>query len=137
MKVHILESQEELEDMKRDYGTLILQFSANWCGPCRTITPQVKELMATIDNSEAAYIYCDIDQFDNLAQVYGVSSIPSFSIYRKTISDGGVTVSVMTKDNLLISSNLDDITKLLIDNNILKLEQPDSHTKINTKECRS
>ena len=55
-------------------GTLVVQFSASWCAPCKVLTK-------TIDQNEAKFtnpIYkMDIDENPQLAQALGIRSVPT------------------------------------------------------------
>lgn len=52
----------------------LLKFSADWCGPCHAVAPQL-EKVANDFNLEVEII--DIDDNPGLAQEYGVSSVPT------------------------------------------------------------
>jgi thioredoxin len=59
----------------------IVDFSAEWCGPCRRITPLFHEL-ATQYKGQAAFFSVDIDSQQELATDQGVGSIPAFHFYK-------------------------------------------------------
>jgi thioredoxin len=53
----------------------IIDFYADWCGPCKMIAPIMKELAATYKD-EIIFYKIDVDVEQELAAVFGVSSIP-------------------------------------------------------------
>lgn len=60
-------------------GTLpaIIDFYADWCGPCKMVAPILEELSNEYDNRIVIYkVNTDIEQ--ELAGVFGIQSIPSF-----------------------------------------------------------
>ena len=50
----------------------ILYFNASWCGPCRNLKPIVESLSSQLNIQSI-----DIDQNQQLAQEYGIRSIPA------------------------------------------------------------
>ena len=83
MKYITLEDNRMFENIKNSghYEKMYIQFSANWCGPCKMITPKVKELVNNTQNDNAIYCYCDVDDYDELASKLNITSIPTFVIY--------------------------------------------------------
>lgn len=58
-------------------GTLpaIIDFYANWCGPCKTIAPILEELSATYEGKLAIY-KVDTEAEEELSVIFGIQSIP-------------------------------------------------------------
>ena len=54
----------------------IIDFYADWCGPCRMIAPYMEEMAATYKND--IYVYkVNTDYAQTLAQYFGINSIPA------------------------------------------------------------
>lgn len=53
----------------------VIKFSADWCGPCQTLSPIVKEIAAEFPDVEFQYV--DVDENPALAQQFSVASIPT------------------------------------------------------------
>ncbi len=65
---------------------VVIDFWAEWCGPCKMISPIVDEL-ATEYEGRAVVGKCDVDSADEVAAVYKVRNIPTIIFIK-----GGVVV---------------------------------------------
>lgn len=55
----------------------VIDFSATWCGPCRSMEP-ILENMALKYNGKIVVYQIDVDKEPELAAAFGVSSVPAF-----------------------------------------------------------
>ncbi|MFB6246613.1 MAG: thioredoxin [Candidatus Pacearchaeota archaeon] len=62
-------------------GTVLIDFYADWCMPCVMMSPIVDE-MAKKFEGKAKVGKVNVDDNQELAQKYGVSSIPNFIIFK-------------------------------------------------------
>lgn len=65
--------------LKSDVPVLV-DFYADWCGPCRMIAPVLEELAK--ETPDARIVKVDVDQASQLAVRYGVSSIPNLIVFK-------------------------------------------------------
>ena len=70
--------------LKSDVPELV-DFYADWCGPCQRLAPILEELAA--ENPDARIVKVNVDQSPSLAAEYGVNSIPSLKVFK----NGAVT----------------------------------------------
>ena len=60
---------------------VLVDFYADWCGPCQMLTPVLEELSK--DHEELEIIKINTDNFMELAQEYGIMSIPALKLFSK------------------------------------------------------
>ena len=61
-------------------GTVILDFWAEWCGPCKMIAPLVEELSEA--HPEITFAKVNVDDEPAIAAAYGIMSIPTLIKFR-------------------------------------------------------
>ena len=78
-------------------GTVLLQFSADWCGPCKAMEPTVEKFK---ERSKVTYQKVNVDTDNKIAQKYGVRNIPCFIVLKDGIAVGR-QVGIQSVDQLL------------------------------------
>ncbi|MFC7115798.1 thioredoxin family protein [Natronoarchaeum sp. GCM10025703] len=74
-----IETEDTLRTTLAEHDEVIVDFFADWCGPCQQQTPIMEELAGRVD---APILSVDTDEFQSLAAQAGVRSIPTIVVYR-------------------------------------------------------
>jgi thioredoxin 1 len=82
-----IESTSQFDALIESGQRVLVDFYADWCGPCKMVAPTVDGLAV---DSEYPVVKLDIEEFENIASRYDVSSIPTFIVF-----DGGVPTERM------------------------------------------
>lgn len=75
----IVNSSEYNQEIKD--GVVVVDFFANWCGPCKMLAPIFEELGKEY-NGKVKFIKVDVDQSPDLAMRYQVASIPTVIVVK-------------------------------------------------------
>ena len=74
--VHV-ESEHHFGDVVAE-GVVLVDFYADWCGPCKMLAPVVEDIAETTDATVAKV---DIDAHQGLAREYGVQGVPTVFLF--------------------------------------------------------
>lgn len=77
--IEVTEKTFENEVINSDIPVLA-DFYADWCGPCKMLRPSVEELSEEMQNVK--FVSINIDDNDELAYKYGISSIPCLVLFK-------------------------------------------------------
>ena len=69
-------SKENFQELLQSGQPVVIDFWAEWCGPCRMMSPIVDELAAEFEG-KVVIGKCDVEQNDDITMKYGVRNIPT------------------------------------------------------------
>lgn len=78
-------TKDNFNEIKASEKTVLLDFYADWCGPCRMVSPIVDEIAEEREDILVGKI--NVDEEGELAGAFGVTSIPTLVVMK-----GGETV---------------------------------------------
>ena len=94
--IHV-ENADQFDELVADHDVVMVDYHAEWCGPCKMLEPTVEELASETD---AAVLKVDIDELQDLAKDAGVRSVPTLEFYKGGEAAERV-VGVQDKSDLL------------------------------------
>ncbi|MBV9121188.1 MAG: thioredoxin [Chloroflexi bacterium] len=68
-------------DVLKSSEPVLVDFWATWCQPCRMVAPVVDEI-ASENSGKLKVVKLDVDENQNTAMQYGVSSIPTLILFK-------------------------------------------------------
>jgi thioredoxin 1 len=74
-------AEDEFEETVKQ-GITLVDFYADWCGPCRMIAPHLESLSKEL-TGEAQIVKLDVDHAQRVASNYQVTSIPTLILFRE------------------------------------------------------
>lgn len=80
---HVIESRDDFSSAISEHDVCVVDFFGTWCGPCTTLATTLTNVAQhdlTLRN--AHFIKVDVDEFSDLAEVYGVTALPYLIFFK-------------------------------------------------------
>ena len=75
-----LNNQNFTDEVLNISNTVLVDFYADWCGPCKMISPIVDEI--SFERSDVSVCKVNVDENTTLAEKYNVMSIPTLIVFK-------------------------------------------------------
>lgn len=107
--VHQIEGSSFQEEVVKSTQPVVVDFYADWCGPCKMIEPVIHQLSKEYDG-KVKFVKVDTDANQELAVQFGIMSIPTVMFFSKgkveDIVIGAVPAAVLkTKLEALVKAS--------------------------------
>ena len=73
--------KKSFADIINGHKPVLVDFSAEWCGPCKMMPPILKEVKDKMGDS-ITILKMDIDRNPNVASAYQIQSVPTLIVFR-------------------------------------------------------
>lgn len=99
-KMSVLEvtSNEFEKEILKSEKPVLVDFYADWCGPCKMLAPIVEQVAT--ENNDVKVCRINVDEAQDLAVEYGIMSIPTLVVI-KNGKEANRAVGVLGKDEIL------------------------------------
>ena len=99
-----IENKEHLEQILSENSAVVMDFYADWCGPCKQLSPILEQVSQ--DQKDVVFCKINVDENEDLARSYGVRSIPSL----KYVKNGDVVKTTLGVQPIkLITESISEI----------------------------
>ena len=97
-------TEDSLADLISQNQTVLVQFSAGWCGNCRIMKPKFKKKSS--ENNGIPFVIVDSEKFPNSRKLADVSNLPTFAVFK----NGECVNQLQTNKSELLLSFIDEAT---------------------------
>lgn len=96
--------QDNLSEFISNNDTVVVQYSATWCGNCRIMKPKFKKLAT--ENESMTFVIADAEKFPESRKLATVDNLPTFAIFK----NGAFVSQVQTNKFEVLKDLVDEVT---------------------------
>lgn len=97
-------TEDNLSQTVNEGGTVIVQYSAGWCGNCRVMKPKFKRFAA--DSLNATFVLADAEKFPESRKLAEVNNLPTFAAFK----NGKLVKQIQTNKVENLKELIDEVT---------------------------
>ena len=79
--MEVVVTNENFESLKNGSQPLVVDFWADWCGPCKMISPIISQLAEEYDG-KLTVAKCNVEECEDIAVEYGIRNIPTILFFK-------------------------------------------------------
>lgn len=98
----MIESVAEYDALLKDNKSVFVDFYADWCGPCKMLSPIVEQISEEV--TDVVFAKVNVDNVPEIASRYGIMSIPTLIAF-KNGEIAGTAVGFQPKEALMETVN--------------------------------
>jgi thiol-disulfide isomerase/thioredoxin len=97
-------TEDTLESIVKSSNTVLVQYSAGWCGNCRIMKPKFKRMAAEHENAE--FMLVDAEKLPESRKMANVDNLPTFAAFK----NGELVKQIQTNKADVLKEFVDEIT---------------------------
>uniref|UniRef100_A0A194AK15 Thioredoxin n=1 Tax=Pinctada fucata TaxID=50426 RepID=A0A194AK15_PINFU len=101
--VTLVKTKEEFDGKLKEKPLALVDFYADWCGPCRMIAPKIEEFAKEFTN--VTFLKVNVDESSEISEEYEISAMPTFKLFR----EGKVVKEVVGASEAKIKEALEEL----------------------------
>lgn len=98
-------AEDNLADVIAQHDTVLVQYSAGWCGNCRLMKPKFKRLAG--EQANATFVMVDAEKFPASRKLAAVNNLPTFASFK----NGVLLNQVQTNKEEQLKALIDEATR--------------------------
>jgi hypothetical protein len=98
-------AEDNLSELIAQHDTVIVQYSAGWCGNCRLMKPKFKRL--STEQPDVTFIIADAEKFPVSRKLANVNNLPTFATFKKGVLFG----QIQTNKEEQLKTLIDEVTR--------------------------